>query len=1147
MNPFAILGTATLFGLAISWLAGNLVAGSGSDRVVLRLGLSLIVLAGAGVVGWFLLQKKKAAATPSSPKPVSGGQLDLILREAEAKLASAQLGPGTRINNLPVYLVIGPEGSAKTTAVVQSGVEPELLAGEVYGDGGIVATPFSNLWFAKQSVFVEAGDQLLSDSSAWARLVRHLAPGKLKSAMNRKIQAPRAAVVCFDSEALVRHPLEGNLAVARALRGRLSELASSLGISIPVYVLFTKADRIPFFPEYVANLDSAEAAQVFGTTIPLASGEGGSYGEVQNRRLKAVYQQLFYSLAGKRPDYLARERTLENTPAIYEFPREFRKLRATVVPFLVELCRPSQLTIGPFLRGFYFCGVRPLTVQEVAAAPLAQPVTRKAFHPESEATGMFRPQDLKAAPSRPDLVGSHAGVRRVPEWVFLASFFHDVLLADAAALGTSGSSARTNTVRRWLLASTAAVCLLASIAFSVSFAKNRSLESTAIGAAEGIRSLDGSGGVLPSVDSLNRLETLRQSLEKMAKYDREGPPLSLRLGLFAGDGLYPSVRKLYFGSFQQLLLLPVQKIWLASLRSLPRGPTPSDDYQRTYDTLKGYLITTTDPEKSTPQFLPPLLEASWSEGRSPGSERVGLARKQFNFYSRELKLDNPFSSEADPDAVKQGRAYLTNFAAPDRVYNFMLTEANQAEKPINFNADVKLSAEEVINNKDVPGAYTKGGWVKMQNAIKNKNSYFNGEGWVLGDEPKETALDRTSLEQDLRRRYLKNFIAQWRDFLNRSSIVPYKDVKDAAAKLSATSGSQSPLLALFHMASQNTAVESPDVQAAFKALYAVNPVSCADYVCPTNSDYMKELASLQVSLEEIVGPPNEASVAKTMGLVASATLKTRQMAQSFGIGIEGHLDRKILQLLEQPITNVPPVLVPKFDSRPLCDEMRSLSGKYPFNPKSSIQATILDVNAMFQPKEGSLWKFYDSNLQKLLVQQGTQYVAVTGSPVQMPQRFVAFFNRAADFSRALYSDAASGPNLTFKIKPVRLEELESVTLQINGQTLTYDGSGEKSTTFSWPGSSREIKATTKPPYRWFDHSELWAVYDFFAGADRVQPTSKSTSRLEYHVDACIGKNCRSQPGYRPSSVVFDLDMGPNPPIFQKGYLSSLSCAADSAK
>ena len=1131
MKPFAVLGAAAVVALALAWFTGNLASGTSADRMILRMGLALIVLIAAAVVAWFLLQSKKAAAPASSPKSSTGDQLDLILREAETKLASAQRGPGTRIANLPVYLVIGPAGASKTTIVAQSGVEAELLAGEVYTDGVITPTPYSNFWYGKLSVFVEAGEKLLNDSSAWLRLVKKLVPGKLKSVLNQGGQAPRAAIVCFDAETLLRQPLETSLAASRNLRTRLSEFASTLGISIPVYVLFTKADRLPFFPEFVANLDSAEASQIFGATFPLAAPSSGTYGEEQTGKVNEAYRQLFYSLAGRRPDYLRRESALERTPAIYEFPREFRKLRAAAVPFLVELCRPSQLTIGPFLRGFYFCGVRPVVSQEVGPTAAALPVTRKAFQAGSEATQMFRPEDYRGAMPRAELVGSREGVRKVPQWVFLSGFFQDVLLADSVALGTSSSSAKTNILRRWLLGAAAAFCLFLSVCLLFSFAQNRRMEATAIDAAQNTGS---------SVEALVKLDELRQSLEQLAGFNREGAPLSFHWGLYSGDTLYPHVRTLYLERFRQLLLAPIQQAWVRKLKNPSGG-----DYQRTYDTLKGYLITTSHPKRSSKQFLTPLLEDQWSELGRPGHDRTALAKRQFDFYSEELRAGNPFSGEPDTDAVKKARAFLSNFGGAERIYQFMLAETNKAEKTVNFNQDVKDSAQEVVNNKDVPGAFTKGGWARMQNAIQNATNYFNGETWVLGEGETGSVVNRANLDQELRKRYLTAFITEWRDFLNRSVVLGYKDVKDAAVKLKAIAGSQSPLLALFHMASQNTAVGNPEVTKAFSALYAVMPTANVDqWIGPTNRDYMDDLTGLQLSLEEIVaqgGTPNEAAVAKTLDLAKSAKLKTRQMAHTFGMDAEGHLDQKMQQLLEDPITHLEKFRPGPPSAAGLCREISVLTNKYPFNPRASAQATLADVNSIFKPKEGALWQFYEANLQKLLVLQGQRYAPASGAPVQVTQRFVDFFNRAANFSKALYPEDSPVPHLTLKIRPAKIEGLEGVTLQINGQTLNFTRAGEsKSMTFSWPGTSPELKATTTPPYPWATETGLWALYHFVVNADRSTKMG-NIEHFEYDLRTGLGRNQTIV-----GSVGFDLDMG-DFPIFRKEYLSGLSCVAEISK
>ena len=108
-----------------------------------------------------------------------------------------------------------------------------------------------------------------------------------------------------------------------------------------------------------------------------------------------------------------------------------------------------------------------------------------------------------------------------------------------------------------------------------------------IGQAERIRAQS----EIPSRDSLEKLETLRDTVQLLSQYEREGPPWSLRWGLYVGHEIYPSARRLYFNNFYQVLFGQTQYALLDWLRKLPGKPGPSDEYRPTYDTLKGYLIT----------------------------------------------------------------------------------------------------------------------------------------------------------------------------------------------------------------------------------------------------------------------------------------------------------------------------------------------------------------------------------------------------------------------------------------------------------------------------------------------------------------------------------------------------------------------------
>ena len=147
----------------------------------------------------------------------------------------------------------------------------------------------------------------------------------------------------------------------------------------------------------------------------------------------------------------------------------------------------------------------------------------------------------------------------------------------------------------------------------------------------------------------------------------------------------------------------------------------------------------------------------------------------------------------------------------------MLAEADKANPPINFNKKFPGSAEVVVDRTEVSGAFTKGGWTFMQNALQNLPKYFSGEQWVLGQESSSN-IDLAKLATDLRNRYQQDFIAQWRSFLKSGNVVRYGGLADAAQKLLKLSGNQSPLLALFCVAAQNTAVGQPDVAKAFQAV-----------------------------------------------------------------------------------------------------------------------------------------------------------------------------------------------------------------------------------------------------------------------------------------------------------------------------------------
>ena len=1144
--------------LILSWFIPSWLHLQGSSVWILRIVLALIGIAAfTTVVWWFRSRDKERAAQGAQGAGGGSAEIDILVREAETRLQASQLGRSATIGNLPALLVVGESGSAKTSVVQHSGLEPELLAGHTGHEKVPVATRVANLWFARHFILAEAGGPLLSDPAQWAKFVKKLAPGRLHSVFGKGTQAPRAVLVCVDCESFMKPgAAEALAATNERLRTRLREVSQNLGISLPVYVLFTRADRLQFFQDYVRNLTNEEATQVLGATLPMVSYAGEVYAEQETARVSAAFDNLTYSLAEKRLEYLPREYDAPKRPAAYEFPREFGKLRQMLLPFLVDLCRPSQLRTGPFLRGFYFNGVRPIVITTAAPTAVKEEPSPHADDAKGalRATGMFDARSAAAQAPRPAEARETGESRRVPQWTFLPHLFNDVLLRDTSALTASATSSKTSLWRRVLLASAIGLLLIFIIGLLVSFVKNNVLESQVVNAAQGISSAQLTAQQLPSLDALTRLETLRQSVETLAQYKQDGAPFWMRWGLYVGDDLYPDVRKIYFQHFRSLLFGQTQTSLLQTLSALPGAPGPNDQYGPAYDTLKAYLITTSNHDKSTRLFLSPVLSKTWAAGREIDPDRAQLAQKQFDFFSDQLKDANPYSSENDTLAVARARNYLSQFSGIERVYRFMLAEASKANPSINFNRKFPGSAEVVVDGKEVEGAFTKAGFAFMQDAFKNLPKYFTGEEWVLGPKSAQN-LDTAKLAQDLQVKYQQDYINQWRAFLKSANVVHYTSLSDASQKLVKTSSNQSPLLALFCLAAQNTSVGQPDIANAFQPVQVVVPPNCQDqYIGPPNASYVTNLAGIQVCLDQVNNsPPEQREAAKAQCVNPSMTAQqaARQIGQGFKPDREAHVDDTVQSLLLAPIAYISATLRPgPVSGAGLCAQMSPLMAKFPCNPKATLDASPQEVTAVFDSSSGALTQFYNASLKNLLLPQGSEYIHNPSSTQQVNPAFLNFFTRAMNLQRALYTGAPGQLQYKYALRPHPTESVGSLSMNIDGQALTYSGGNAPFKQFTWPGTSAQgvtltVKIGGGSELGFPSYEGTWGVFHFFADADRWQQTG-TTYNIEWVLRVAGGRPVTAPSG-KPVTVQFDLDTLGAPPILQKGYLSSLQCVSSVSK
>ena len=1112
----------------------------GTRLVLFCVILGLLGLLATIFVLWYLHKVSGGSGQSSGPDTPDAINLSNLLRDADSRIR--QSGRAKSLASMPLIYVIGDENSAKTQTVLQSGLDAELLAGNVYQDGGIVPTQLANLWLAGNYVVAEAGGALLRQPPLWLRLVRATIPARLGSVFGDSRLPARSVVVCVSIERILApNTTEQIRALAQTLNERLRQLSQTLGISLPIYVLFTKLDRITPFADYASRLAEEEVKLPIGSLLSSLSAGSGLYTEQATALIGNRFDQLLYALSEFRLDVLSRGGELQDLARAYEFPRDLRKLRAGIVSFLAEVARPSQIGVNPFLRGFFFAGMRAHLVEDVLDIGPAQP--QAAAPIDAGATRIF--SIAAAQTQQPAPQPRRGGTRKVPQCVFLPHLFSKILLADKSALETSRASTRTSFLKRTLLACTSAVILILLVLFTVSFFNNRALEKrVATAAAAPVSPV--SAGTFAAQGDLESLDKLRAVLAELEGYRKNGPPFMDRLGLYRGDALYPVACLAWSNKFRTLLLAPAQANILAKLGALPSAPTPDADYGATYRPLKAYLITASNPDPDTAQdtvdFLPTALFTEWAGNATPPPDLSRLAQTQFEFYANLLPGSSSClaktGSPRNDTLVARARLYLNGFQGFQHVYQSMLAAANHKVPGFNFNGKFPGSSQYIVDSYPVQGAFSKDGFAFMQDAILHPDPYFRGEEWVLGP-ASGPPIDRAALSVQLKQTYTADYIQTWRTYLTKAQFIPYRNFADAGNKLSALDSNTSALLELFSLISFHTAVAAPEISSAFQAPQAVVSPSNADnrLIGSSNQAYIQSLQALEGVLKNLSLNPTSANDPTAAAPVTQAAVTAEQAAENLRNGFvpdpAGSMDKTSFALLEAPITSAKnlaaqaPANAAGGGAKAFCAQVGPVLAKFPFNPQSTTEASTEEVAQVFAPGSGSFAQFATS-LHALVIQQGSQYAPAPGSTVKISPSFLGFLSSAQKISSTLFP-AGNQPSLDFTLTEVKAAGVSDAVLNIDGKQLNAGG---QTATFHWVSqpSSTITLATQKntAPHM----TGPWSVFHFGFAAPQISP-----NRLKFFF---------SFNNQTPEVVLFDAS-GPGAPLLNPEFMKGFHCVSNVAR
>ena len=164
---------------ALVYLAGPLVSIGGYHPFESYIGreIAILVLGAifAAVMSFHWQRRKKATAKiaegiAAEKVEDDSGVLKDKMKDALATLKTASGGKTDFLYDLPWYVLIGPPGSGKTTALINSGLKFPLSRGaSPAAIAGVGGTRYCDWWFTEDAVLIDtAGRYTTQDSDAKA-------------------------------------------------------------------------------------------------------------------------------------------------------------------------------------------------------------------------------------------------------------------------------------------------------------------------------------------------------------------------------------------------------------------------------------------------------------------------------------------------------------------------------------------------------------------------------------------------------------------------------------------------------------------------------------------------------------------------------------------------------------------------------------------------------------------------------------------------------------------------------------------------------------------------------------------------------------------------------------------------------------------
>ena len=1088
---------------AVVYFAGPFIAIGNwhplENTVVRSIIILLLVAVAAGVVGFGFFRRRKAGKQIADG--ISGAEqtvndepvLKERMKDALTTLKAASGNKSGYLYDLPWYVIIGPPGAGKTTALVNSGLKFPLSRGAAPAAvAGVGGTRYCDWWFTEEAVLIDTAGRYTtqdsdakSDKESWFSFLDLLKKSRPRQPIN-------GVLIAISIEDILTMSRQDLAAHAEAIRMRLLELHQRLKVSFPVYALFTKVDLVAGFSEYFSYLNEAGRRQVWGATFQTADKNRNLIGDIPNE-----FDLLLERLSEETLDRLQDEPAPQHRVQLFGFAAQMARLKPQIHNFLNQIFEPTRYHVNASLRGFYFTsGTQQGTPIDQLIGSLA-----RTFGAEEVSAGAYH--------------GSGKSF-------FLTNLIMKVIIGEADWVSTDRGA-----VRRALLIKTAALSLIGlcaiglSLAWLTSYKRNSGLTEQAV-QVDGDYASVGAPLIKQTLIADHDLDKVLPLLHRL----RNAPvgyatrdvqvPLSERFGLSQHPRLLSVSNAAYHTALERMfrprLLYRLEEQLNARL----------SEPAFVYEALKVYLMLGGQhpPDRG---LIKSWMGRDWADNLYPGATNAEGRRLLEEHLAAmfDLETEQPPLVELDGRLIREAQNSLARLSVAQRAYEFLKSEAGASTTgdwavTRKGGPDVSVvfesKAGQSLDNIRVPAFFTYSGFQQMFIAkLGGLSERISRDRWVLGDAGQQTAIAQQydALAGELLNVYSNDFVTTWRTALGNLRLKKLLADKPKYDALRALSAPTSPLRQILESIRDETALtkERPKptnaaapsdalarpspalfntqdgspgagIEAQFKPFHSVLE---GDSTRRPIDSVVANLNDIAQNLTLIVENPQMTAQATASLQTQVAALRNnasrmpppfsdmlRGAAAEFEGSIAASTAGQLVQSLRDQVT-------------PVCQQ--TIANRYPFVRGSIQEVALGDFGKLFSPN-GIIDKFFAQFLAPYADTSRPDWAWRKDSPVgrSLSPDTLKQFQNAAFIRDAFFQTGGSMPQVSLAIKPPRATGPGvDIKTEIGGTIIASPSAPAAATAFSaasppsstaastvqWPGPSARtaisVSSETGPP------------------------------------------------------------------------------------